>query len=287
MPMRAALAVGSKTLSFSGRVNKGRGEPQVGQVEGSFLKLLAENFLYAGSSAFLLLVANLFPHYWYLSFFALTPFLWRIIRLDAAGVLQLGLLFGFSFFSIWKVQDFFAAPVLTAVTVAFGTVLFALFAWAVARAKERFGFNPLFIALLWVLFELGLLKLSLISGGIGAGSFIPSEVEGQTHPFLAGETSYLHPSTSLRLHSGPSALGVFDGLSILFGFLAVSFVIVLVNSLLVFAIEKTVSLAKARGQGAWENESVWDLTPIPGLFAQKVYLIPSVRSPPALLRKMV
>jgi hypothetical protein len=74
--------------------------------------------------------------------------------------------------------------------------------------------------------------------------------------------------------------GFFHGLSVLFGFLAVSFVIVLVNSLLVFAIEKTVSLAKARGKGVWENGSVWDLTPIPGLFAQKVYLIPSVRSPP-------
>ena len=237
--MWAALVMGRRTQPFSGSVGKGRGEVSIGGPAG--------NFLFAGSSAFLLLVANLVPHYWYLSFFALIPFLYRIIRLDAQGALQLGLFFGFSFFSIYKLPDLFAAPLRTILAVCLGTVLFAIFAWADARAKEKFGFNPLFVALLWVLFELGLIK------------------------FLAEENSYFHPSTSL---------GVFDGLSVLFGFLAVSFVIVLVNSLLVFAIEKTVSLAKARGQGVWENESVWDLASIPGLFAQKVYLIPSVRSPP-------
>lgn len=253
--MRAALALGSKTLPFRGGVKKRGGEAWAGQVEGSFLKPVAENFLYAGFSALLLLVSNLFPSYWYFSFIALTPFLWRIIRLDALGALQLGFFFGFSFFSIWKLPDFLAAPILTVLTVALGTVLFALFAWAVARTKERFGFNPIFIAILWVGFELGLLKLNLISGGAGAGS---------SRPFLIETPSYFH------------------GLSILFGFLAVSFVVVLVNSLLVFAIEKTISLTKARGQGVWENGSVWDLTPIPGLFAQRVYLIPSVRSPPSL-----
>jgi hypothetical protein len=81
--MWAALAKGRKALPFSGGVQKSRGEPPVGGLAG--------NFLFAGSSACLLVVANLFPHYWYLSFFALTPFLWRIIRLDALGALQLGL----------------------------------------------------------------------------------------------------------------------------------------------------------------------------------------------------
>jgi len=68
----------------------------------------AANFLFAGSSAFLLLCANLFPDFWYLSFFALTPFLWRIVkvenpelcrRTDSKTAFQLGFLFGFSFFS--------------------------------------------------------------------------------------------------------------------------------------------------------------------------------------------
>ena len=233
--MWTALAMGRKTQPFSGGVEKGRGEPPIGG--------LADNFLFAGSSALLLLVANLFPNYWYLSFFALVPFLYRIIRLDALGALQLGLFFGFSFFFVYKLPDLFVAPLLTVLIIALGAALFALFGWAVARAKEHFGFNPLFVALLWVLFELGLIKIT--------GANLP-----------------VHPS------------GLFHGLSVLFGFLAVSFVIVLVNSLLVFAIEKTVSLAKARGQGVWENESVWDLASIPGLFAQRVYLIFLTRAPP-------
>ncbi|MCI0406642.1 MAG: hypothetical protein L0Z48_03190 [candidate division Zixibacteria bacterium] len=240
-----ASAKSGEALPFGGGVKKSGGESF-----GATVSERAQNFLFAGSSAFLLLAANLFTDYWFFAFFALIPFLYRIIRLNALGAFQLGLFFGLTFLSVYKLPDFLAVPVLTVLTVALGTVLFALFGWAVARAKEKFGFNPLFIALFWVGFELCLLKLSVFS--VGAGSPRP----------LVGEAPYFH------------------GLSALFGFLAVSFVIVLVNSLLVFAIEKTVSLAKARGQGVWGNESVWDPTPIPGLFAQKVYLIPAVRSPP-------
>lgn len=268
--MRAALAMGSKSLPFNGSVKKGNfhssaadpapevadtylSRAQSREVSGrpEIRPAFAENFLFPGSSALLLLVANLFPHYWYISFFALIPFLYRIIKLGALGSLQLGLVFGFSFFAIYKLSDFFAAPLLTGLTAALGAVLFALFGWAAARAKEKFGFNPLFIALLWVGLELCLLKLGVFS--VGAGS---------PRPFLIETPAYFH------------------GLSVLFGFLAVSFVIVLVNSLLVFAIEKTVSLAKARGPGVWVNESVWDLAPIPGLFAQKVYFTPQTRGPP-------
>ncbi len=245
MPLRAALAAGARTLPFIGGAKDGAKRST--QLAG-----WAQNFLFAGTSAFLLLVANFFPHYWYFSFFALISFLYRIIRLNALGALQLGFLFGFSYFSIYKISDFFNAPVLTILTAALGTVLFALFGWAVARAKEKFGFNPLFVSLLWVLFELGLIQFGM-------------------RPFLNESEG---ASTILS--------NFFHGLSVLFGFLAVSFVIVLVNSLLVFAIEKAVSLAKARGQGVWEYESVWDLAPIPGLFAQKVYRNHAARSPPGI-----
>lgn len=210
---------------------------------------LAKNFLCAGSSAFLLLAANLFLHCWYFSFFALIPFLYRTLRVDAKNSFFLGLFFGLSFFSVLKLDGFLIAPVSTALTISFGTALFAVFGWGVACAKEKFGFNPLFVALFWILFELVLVKVTHTDLNAGANL--------QVRPF-----------------------GFFHGLSVLFGFLAVSFVIVLVNSLLVFVIDKTISLAKARGQGVWENGSVWDLTSIPGLLAQKVYFIPSVRSPP-------
>jgi hypothetical protein len=147
MAGRQASAESVQTLPVGGSVRNERGKAWAGQVKGSFLKPFAENFLYAGSSAFFLLVANLFPNYWYLSFFALIPFIWRIIRLDALGALQLGLLFGFSFFSIYKLPD--------ALTIALGTVLFALFGWVVARqeknsASTRFSLRCFGFCLNWV-----------------------------------------------------------------------------------------------------------------------------------------
>ena len=58
--------------------------------ESSPLAAWAESFMFAGTSALLLLVANLFPHYWYVSFFALTPFLYRIIKASPGESLRLG-----------------------------------------------------------------------------------------------------------------------------------------------------------------------------------------------------
>ena len=248
--MQKAIAKVKESLPVSGGVINRRGVPLLvpSAIEGGALvSARGENFLFAGSSAFLLLVANLFPHYWSLSFFALTPFLWRLIRVDALGALQLGFLFGFSFFSIYKLPGFLTAPVLTLLTVALGSVLFAIFAWAVARAKEKLGFNPVFVALLWVLFELALLKILITT---------------------AGENLQVHPT------------GFFHGLSVLFGFLAVTFLIVLVNSILVFAIEKIVSLAKARGAGSLGKIKCMGPCSHTRAFHQKVYLVLSGRSPP-------
>ncbi|MGB2981514.1 MAG: hypothetical protein WBC77_09725, partial [Candidatus Zixiibacteriota bacterium] len=64
----------------------------------SVLATWARSFIFAGGSALLLLVANLFPDYWYFSFFALTPFLYRIIKATPGESFRLGLLFGLSFF---------------------------------------------------------------------------------------------------------------------------------------------------------------------------------------------
>ncbi|MDI6766038.1 MAG: hypothetical protein QME52_04360 [Bacteroidota bacterium] len=41
----------------------------------NFLTNIAKDFLFAGSSALLLLAANFYAEYWYLSLFALIPFL--------------------------------------------------------------------------------------------------------------------------------------------------------------------------------------------------------------------
>jgi apolipoprotein N-acyltransferase len=217
----------------------------------------AESFIFAGGSALLLLVANLFPNYWYFSFFALTPFLYRIIKASPSESLRLGILFGFSFFAVSKFGSigFVGAiprlwrdvPHELPLKLISGTALFGLFGWAVCWARQRWGFSPSIVALLWVGLEIGLVKLGFVDG-------------------LFGEAKLSHP--------------FFGGLVTLFGFLTVSAIIVLLNSLLVLLIVKTLELTRPRGKTIQEEKRIWDVSSTPGLFAQRVYLVPEGRAPP-------
>jgi hypothetical protein len=219
-----------------------------------FLVTWAETFIFAGSSAFLLLIANLFPAFWYFSFFALTPFLYRIIkaacgkrsRTTPIESLRLGFLFGLSFFTVSAVDSPIGFPLSSVLKLLSGTMLFALFGWTVGWAKKRWGFNPSIVALLWVGVEFGVVKLGFVDGLLGKGEL--------SHPFFAGLVG-------------------------LFGFLTASAIIVLFNSLLVLAIVKTITITRPRWKTV-EEERRWEFFLPPGLFAQKVYLVPEGRAPP-------
>jgi apolipoprotein N-acyltransferase len=207
----------------------------------------AESFIFVGTSALLLLIANLFPDYWYFSFFALTPFLYRIIKASASESLRLGLLFGLSFFTISVINSPIVSPLRPLLTLFCGTGLFGLFGWVVGWARKRWGFNPSIVALLWVGLEIGLVKLGFVEGLLGKAEL--------SHPFLSG-------------------------LVTLFGFLTVSAIIVLFNSLLVLLFVKTLEVTKPRGKVVQKEEKIWNLLSTPGLFTQKVYLVPEGRAPP-------
>jgi apolipoprotein N-acyltransferase len=194
-------------------------------------------------------VANGFLEYWYLSFFALTPFLYRIIRATPVESLRLGLLFGLSFFSASTSGLLAASPFVSLVRLLSGTALFALFGWTVGWARERWGFNPSMIAVLWVGLELGLVKLGFVRG-------------------LFGETGFSHPF----LHS----------LVGLFGLLAASAIIVLLNSLLVLAVVKSIRAARTRVKAAIEDVRAWDLLFAFNPSTEKTYLVPEGRAPPFL-----
>ena len=43
------------------------------------------DFIYGGSSALLLSLAHIFGDLWFISFFALVPFLWRIFQINSWG----------------------------------------------------------------------------------------------------------------------------------------------------------------------------------------------------------
>jgi len=216
------------------------------ELERSFSSL-AEDFIYTGTSALFLLVANLFPGYWYFSFIALFPFLWRINKASAREAFRLGLLLGLTFFTFWSLDAFFVAPVSTTLKILGGTLLFALWGWAVGLTKQYFGFSPIIVSGLWVFFELGLIKFGYTSG--------------------------------LLTHSTPST-PFFLRLVTLFGFGIISFIIVLLNSLLVKAIEYVAKILKAHPIEFSASEKSWDFVQNCKLYPQKIFLIPQLRGPP-------
>ncbi len=209
----------------------------------------AESFIFGGGSALLLLVAKLFPDYWYFSFFALTPFLYRIIKATPGESFRLGLLFGLAFLGASATGWLEISPFVAVVKLLCGTALFALFGWTVGWARQRWGFNPSMVAVLWVGLEMGLAKLGFTSG-------------------LFGETGLAHPF----LH----------GLAGLLGLLATSAVIVLLNSLLVLAIVKTIQAARTGVKTAIKDVRTWDLLFAFNFFTQKAYLVPEGRAPPLI-----
>ena len=207
----------------------------------------AGSFIFAGSSAFLLLFPNLFSDYWYFCLFALTPFLYRVVRAEPRESFRLGLLLGLSFFGALAVDSLVASPVVSTLRLLCGTTLFALFGWSVGWARQCWGFNPSLVAMLWVGLEMGLLKLGFARGLLGEAEF--------SHPFLH------------------SLVG-------LFGLLAASAIIVLLNSLLVLAIVETIRAARIKSKAPVEDERKWSFFFTRNLVAEKVYLVPEGRAPP-------
>jgi len=208
----------------------------------------AESFLFAGSSALLLLVATLFRDYWYLSFIALTPFLYRMFRADVKEALRLGFLLGLSYFSVLFLNLLLFAPAAALPKILGGTLLFSGFGLSVGLARRKWGFNPFLTALLWVAFELGLVKLGLVGGLF--------ETVTASSPFL-------------------------HGLAALFGFLVISVVIVLAASFLVLAIEKAIELVGARRRSEAADRASWGIVLASYICVQKYYLVPESRGPPA------
>jgi apolipoprotein N-acyltransferase len=220
----------------------------------SSLTAWAESFIFAGSSALLLLIANLFTQYWYLSFFALIPFLYRLIKATPIESLRLGFLLGLSFFGASAEDSLGSLSLIPLLKLISGITLFALYGWSVGWARNRWGFSPSMVALLWVGLELALVRFGLAGG-------------------IFGEVGFSHP----LLH----------GLVSLFGFLTISAIIVLLNSLLVLAIVKTLRVVRPKVKTIVEKEKTWEFSFTRNLFAKKIYLVPEERAPPFSFRRLM
>ncbi|MCK5601405.1 hypothetical protein KAR91_06045 [Candidatus Pacearchaeota archaeon] len=171
-------------------------------------------YLSAGSSALLISVAHLHPEYRFISLFALVPFLWRVTRSSFLESAVLGIVLATSYCfatvgtALWGAPNVFLLQLLSL------NVLFALYGIAVNRIKKHIGFNAILIAILWLPIEYGLRQ--------------------STH--LEGFFSFPKESSTLFLR-----------LSLLFGVLAVSFVAVLINSLILGIAEHFMRAMSSRG----------------------------------------
>jgi len=213
----------------------------------SLLATWAESFIFAGSSALLLLLTSLFPAYWYFSFFALVPFLYRIIKATPTESLRLGSLFGISFFAVSVIDSLPTSPLHSVFKILMGTGLFAVFGWAVGWARKHWGFYPSIVAMLWVGLEITLMKLGFTGGLLVQDEF--------SNPFL-------------------------HGLVGLFGFLIVSVIIVILNSLLVLAIVKTLVATRSKADIVKEVKRKWQFSFICYFAVKKIYTVPEGRAPP-------
>jgi apolipoprotein N-acyltransferase len=168
-----------------------------------------ESFLCAGTSALLIVAAHLYPALWWLSLVALAPFLWRAVKVRLSESIILGGLLASAYcFVAFPIGSWATAgaPVFKLLEL---VILLALYSFAVNRIGKRIGFNAIFISALWLPLEYAL------SCYAGFGSIFTFSITDS--------------SLGYRIAS-------------LFGLLMLSFMVVLVNSLVLMILKHAVQV---------------------------------------------
>ena len=172
-----------------------------------------ECFLCAGTSALFLSVLHLYPAYWFISLFALIPILWQLSKANLPQSIILGILLGVCYAFVIFSGSLFISPWNYLFNLFNLCLIFSLFCIAVSIVKKYTGFNPVFTAALWLALEYTL-----------------------THDPVLGNILTLPETDS----------GFLTRFGSLFGVLMVSFLIVLINSLILIVIKQ---VADALGTG--------------------------------------
>jgi len=209
---------------------------------------LLESFLCAGSSALLIAFAHFHPDFWFVSLFALIPFLWRAIKVSLGESIILGALLATAYCFVAFRFESWAAPGTLLLKFTGLIVLFAFYASLVNRIKNHIGFNVIFIAALWLPLEYVLSHYASL---------------GNLFTISANESSLL-----FRIGS-------------LFGILMISFIIVLINSLILIVLRQVVQALLSQGTLSISD----DKRPYPPfkeiLFERRWYYFPDRRAPPS------
>ena len=206
-----------------------------------------EDFFYAGSSALLLSIIHLYPAYWFISVFALLPFLWRLTRANLSGSLILGIILGACYCFVSSIQEILVSPWAFLHKLFLLSLIFSAFGMAVNRVKRYTGFNPIFVAALWLPLEYAI-------------------------------AHYAHLSSIFTFSETDSTLLI--KIACLFGILTVSFVVVLINSLILIALKRAVQAIRSRATfPSKDNERSY--LPFKEIVLQRrFYYYPRRRAPP-------
>jgi len=206
--------------------------------------------LLSGLSAALLLAAWLYPDYRYLSVVALAPLLVGLSRGRVNEGLALGFFFGIFFFAVRSLDILSGDLIVVLRQGLVGTFVLTIFSGLAAWSVQRYGLNAVTVAVFWVFVEPALVAL-----GLEGGLFRP----------LVDSTGVVHR------------------LALTFGLAVVSTAVILLNVLLILAIDKVAKRAKVRPPDISVDERNWDLKSAAGLLAQKLFSVPESRGPPGVL----
>ncbi len=210
------------------------------------LRLLV-HFVCAGTSALILSIAHIHPEYWFLSLFALVPFLWRLNRTTLAGSILLGVILAGCYAFVAFTGEALVTPGIFFLNLLLLSLVFSIFGIAVNRIRSYIGFSPVFIAALWLPLEYVL-------------------------------THYTALGSIFSLSNAGSGFVVRFGS--LFGFLMVSFGIVFINSLILVLIEHAYLKGCSNSKFRFSKEKLFYLRSRELILIRNSYHWPELRGPP-------
>ena len=208
---------------------------------------LLEDFLGAGTSALIVSVAHIYPAYWFISLFALLPFFWRLTKANLSRSIILGMSLAGCYAFVAFFADALVSPSTFLLKLVCLSLVFSAFGIAVNRTKRYLGFNAFLIPFLW----------------------LPLEYILRSYAHLGSIFAFPEVNSTILIRIGS-----------LFGILMVSFVVILINSLILILLKHVVQAISSRKTFPVKE----DKRPYPNfkniILQKRWYYFPDPRAPP-------
>lgn len=208
------------------------------------------DFLFAGTSGLLLSIAHLYPQYRLISFFALIPFLWQARQVTLIRSITLGSILATSFYTVSFPMIYWGFTSTALYQFAALNILFVLYGAIVNRLGKQIELNIVLMAVLWLPLEFVMTRYVGIKGVM--------DVTGQ--------------NTMLFIKIGS-----------LFGVLFVSFLVVLINWLIIILFENVLTLLRSNSPHAENPPQKVAVSTKHIFFEFHTHLFPPGRAPPACI----